>query len=139
MVHDRPRPAGNPDGRKGGPPETGAWHVVCTAGGKAALPGRRRHEMANTNTQTLTLKQAVESVPTASWSDPLGELWTREDLVNGWTGERLAQPVTWGETEFGRPEIRSATSGKVLLTMVPPTGADISSPPAVAPSESEAR
>jgi hypothetical protein len=89
-------------------------------------------------TGTLTLRQAVEGVPNASWSDSDGGLWTTEEIVSQWDSGELNQPVTWGEDETGTNVIRVATeggSGKILLTMEPATGWDIPSPPAAEPAD----
>lgn len=95
--------------------------------------------MPNTPSDTLTLKQAVEGVPNASWTDSSGELWSSQEVASQWSKDTLQQPVVWGETEFGRPTIREAGNdgqpGKTLLTMEPPSGADLPSPPAVEPEE----
>lgn len=79
--------------------------------------------------QQETLKEAVEGVPEASWTDSQGQLWTTQDILNQWPADRLSQPVDWGEDKEGNTEVRTmGHDGKPVLTMTPQAGWDVTEP-----------
>ncbi|MGH2448829.1 MAG: hypothetical protein ACRDFS_09555 [Chloroflexota bacterium] len=84
----------------------------------------------------LTLRQAVASRPETQWTDANGELWTTDEVLNQWKKEQLDEVVVWSEGPAGAPELKIVdVNGRVseqpILTMEPPSGADIPSEPAV--------
>lgn len=84
-----------------------------------------------------TLRQAVASIPSASWSDESGEWIDSHEILGSWTEEQLNQPVVVGEDDNGMTAILALNpdgrEGRVLLTMVPPGGADLPPTPSVVP------
>ena len=79
--------------------------------------------------QRETLKEAVEGVPEASWTDDQGQIWTAHDILSQWPAEKLNQPVDWGEDEEGNPEIRTqGKDGTPVLTMTPQAGWGLTEP-----------